>query len=285
MAEDTSLPGYSLRNGSLLYKGRWALPATASVIPLLFHEFHNNPIDGHHGVLKTYQHMGHEFYWPGMKSRIRAYIAECEVLQALPILDRVWVDVSMDFIEGLPKSNGYDTILVVVDRLTKYSHFILLRHPFTAARVATVFVHEVIRLHGCPRSIISNRDKIFTNLFWKSLFEAMGTQLKLNTTYHPQTDGQTEVVNRGIETYLRCFAMTTPTRWAQWLDWAEFSYNTSFHVSANMTPFEAIYGRPPPTVLPYSPNSVGSMRSIVNYATGMSCWPNSKLTCSKHSNG
>lgn len=127
----------------------------------------------------------------------------------------------MDFVEGLPKSRGFDTILVVVDQLTKYAHFLLLKHPPNAHSVATLFIQEIVRLNGHPRSIISDHDKIFTVLFWKELFKASGTQLRRSTTYHPQTNGQSKVVNCGLETYLRCFAMGKPKQWAKWIPWAE----------------------------------------------------------------
>jgi hypothetical protein len=101
----------------------------------------------------------------------------------------------MDFIEGLPKSEGCDTILVVVDRYSKYAHFFALRHPFSAANVAHVFLDNVVKLHGTPKSLVSYRDKIFTSHFWKSLFQSLDTKLALTTTYHPQSDGQSERVN------------------------------------------------------------------------------------------
>jgi hypothetical protein len=147
----------------------------------------------------------------------------------------------MDFIEGLPISEGANVILVIVDRLTKYSHFIPLHHPYTAATVAKAFVDTVVKLHGVPVTIISDRDKIFTSAFWRELFKAVGTQLHYSTAYHPQTDGQSERVNQCLEQYLRCVVQDNPKHWRRWLAMAEFWYNTSYHSAIDSTPFKALY--------------------------------------------
>jgi hypothetical protein len=112
----------------------------------------------------------------------------------------------MDFIIGLPKSGNKSVIMVVVDFLSKYAHFCALQHPFTTSMVAQIFMDQVFKLHVMPHSIVSNRDPTFTSNFLQELFKLQGTQLHLNTTYHPQTDGQAKVVNKCLETYLRCFA-------------------------------------------------------------------------------
>lgn len=163
----------------------------------------------------------------------------------------------MDFIEGLPRSNGFDSILVVVDRLTKYAHFLALKHPFNATSVATLFVKEVVRLHGFPSTIVSDRDKVFMSIFWRELFRLQGTTLLRSTAYHPQTDGQSEIVNKTVETYLRCFIQGVPRKWVQWLPWAEFWHNTSYHVSTKCTPFKALYGRDPPRLVKVQQGSTG----------------------------
>nr|GEU69839.1 retrotransposon Gag domain, retroviral aspartyl protease [Tanacetum cinerariifolium] len=147
-------------------------------------------------------------------------------VQSWPIPSNVkQEDISMDFIVGLPPSNWFDTILVVVDRLSKYTHFICLSHPFTAKSVASVFCKEIVRLHGLPRSIVSDRDVIFLSNFWQVLFRLSQTMLQLSTSYHPQMDGKMEVLNRCLEAYLQCFVAVQPTKWSSYLPWAEFSYN------------------------------------------------------------
>jgi hypothetical protein len=155
-----------------------------------------------------------------MKHEIHKFVIECEVcqhnkgetvkspgtLQPLSIPPSIWKDISMDFITGLPKSGNKSVIMVVVDRLSKYAHFCALHHPFTASTVAQIFMDQVFKLHGMPHSIVSNRDPTFTSNFWQELFKLQGTQLHLISPYHPQTDGQTKVVNKCLETYLRFFA-------------------------------------------------------------------------------
>jgi hypothetical protein len=127
-------------------------------------------------------------------------------LQPLPIPLAIWRDISMDFITGLHKSGNKSVIMVVADHLSKYAHLCALQHPFTTSTVAQLFMDQVFKLHGMLHSIVSDRDPTFTSNFWQELFKLQGTQLHLNTTYHPQTNGQTEVVNKCLETYLRCFA-------------------------------------------------------------------------------
>jgi hypothetical protein len=134
-----------------------------------------------------------------MKQAVEEFIKQCAIcqqakhtnthpaglLQPLPIPQGVWMDLSMDFIEGLPKSNGYDVILVVVDRLTKYAHFVAIKHPYTTADIAQVFMDRIVKLHGLPQSIVSDRDTVFVSTFWKELFKLYKVKLNMSTAYHP----------------------------------------------------------------------------------------------------
>jgi hypothetical protein len=251
------------RQGVLLYDGRLVLSKNSSLIPKLLKEFHDTPHGGHSGLYKTYRRLAANVYWVGMKGRVQEYVRSCDIcqrqkylasspgglMQPLPIPERIWEDISMDFITGLPKSKGYEAIFVVVDRLSKYSHFIPLKHPYTTKSLADVFCKEIVRLHGIPLSIVSDRDPVFMSSFWQEMFRAQGTNLKMSSAYHPETDGQTEVVNRCLETYLRCFIADQPKNWMLWLPWAEYWFNTTFHSTTERTPFEIVYGRSPPVMV------------------------------------
>lgn len=201
--------GFAYKQGVLFYENRLVLSTSSVWIPLLLKEFHSTPQGGHFGFYRTHRRLAANLYWVGMKKCIQKFVQECDVcqrqkyvasspdglLQPLPIPCHIWEDLSMDFITGLPKSKGFEAILVVVDRLSKYAHFVPLKHPYSAKTLAEIFTREVVRLHGIPNSIVSDRDPIFVSNFWQELFKLQGTQLKLSTAYHPQTDGQTEVVN------------------------------------------------------------------------------------------
>jgi hypothetical protein len=156
-----------------------------------------------------------------------------------------WEVISMDFVVGFPlTSHRHNAILVIVDKLTKSSHFILVRNSYDVTNVARVFVSEVICLHGIPKKIISDRDSIFTSRFFTSLQSTLGTQLNLSTTYHPETDRKTERVNQVIEDMLRMYFINNQNQWEKYLPLVEFAYNNSFHSSIGMPPCEALYGRP-----------------------------------------
>jgi hypothetical protein len=162
-----------------------------------------------------------------MKQEVCNLVVECDVfqrnkgeivkspgtLQPLPIPPAIWRDISMDFITGLPKSGNKSVIMAVVDHLSKYAHFCSLQNPFTTSIVAQLFMDQVFKIHGLPHSIVYDRNLTFTNNFWQELFKLQVTQLHLITTYHPQTDGQTEVVNKCLETYLRCFPLENQIQW------------------------------------------------------------------------
>jgi len=135
------------------------------------------------------------------------------LLQPLPIPGAIWIDVSMDFIERLPTSQGRDTILVVIDRLSKYAHFMPPSHPFIGVTMAQLYFEHVFRLHGFPRTIVSDRDRILLNQFWQEFFRLQHVATHLLTAYHPEIDGQTKVVNRSLEGHLWCMTGKSPKEW------------------------------------------------------------------------
>jgi transposase InsO family protein len=253
---------FTWKNDSLWYKDRLYLCKNSQLKQKVLLELHTSPVGGHSGFLKTYHRVKKDFFWDGLKTDVQRFVAECLVcqqnkvetiktpglLQPLSIPSQRWEEVSMDFITGLPKSEGKSVIMVIVDRLTKYAHFCALSHPFKASTVATAFMETVQKLHGSPKIIVSDRDPIFTGHFWTELFSCLGTQLAHSSSYHPQSDGQIEIVNKCLEGYLRCFVSDKQTQWFKWLPLVEWWYNTSFHTATKMTPFMALYGYHPPSI-------------------------------------
>jgi hypothetical protein len=245
-------------DGLMRYKGRLVIPKRSSVIPEVLQEAHYTPYSIHPGSTKMYQDLKNQFWWPGMKGDVAKFVAKCltcqqvkvehqrpsGLLQPIEIPVWKWDEITMDFIVGLPRTAaGFDSIWVIVDRLTKSAHFIPVKTTYTAEKLAWIYHKEVVRLHGVPRSIISDRGTTFTSRFWKALHKALGTQLKFSSAFHPQTDGQTERVNQQLEDMLRACAMDWNRSWSEHLPLAEFAYNNSYHSSIQMAPFEALYGR------------------------------------------
>jgi hypothetical protein len=150
----------------------------------------------------------------------------------------------MDFIVGLPRTqSGHDSIWVIVDRLTKVPHFILVKTTYSGPQLTKLYMSRIVCLHGVPKKIVSDRGTQFTSKFWERLHETLDTQLHFSSTCHPQTDGQTERVNQILEDMLRAYALQYGRSWDKSLPYAEFSYNNNYQESLNMAPFEMLYGR------------------------------------------
>ncbi|KAG8485188.1 hypothetical protein CXB51_021841 [Gossypium anomalum] len=141
--------------------------------------------------------------------------------------------------------------MVVIDRLSKYNHFTALLDNFSSKSVAIAFLNDIVRLHGIPTTIFTNRKPRFMHTFWQELYSLQRTKLAISTPYHPQIDSQTEVINKCLEMYLKCFLADTPHAWIPMLPWAKYWYNTAFQTMACMTPFEILYKHPPPTIARY----------------------------------
>ncbi|XP_031108696.1 uncharacterized protein LOC116013188 [Ipomoea triloba] len=201
-----SNPDIAVVEGLVRYKQRIYIGSKGDLRNKLLLQMHDSPLGGHSGQQGTYQRLRSLFYWKGMKQEVEDMVKRCDIcqkckaenvatpglLQPLAIPNQAWKGISMDFIEGLPRSQGKEVILVVVDKLTKYNHFIALSHPYTAENVAMIFMENVYKLHGLPENIVTDRDKVFLSRFWQSIFKQLQVQLSMSTAYHPQSDGQTE---------------------------------------------------------------------------------------------
>ncbi|GJV93491.1 putative reverse transcriptase domain-containing protein [Tanacetum coccineum] len=245
-------------NGIRYHDKRIWLPLYGGLRDLIMHESHKSKYSIHPGSTKMYQDLKRLYWWPNMKADIATYIDKCltcakvkaehmkpsGLLQQPEIPEWKWEKVTMDFVSGLPRTpSGYDSIWVIVDRLTKSAHFLPMKKTDSIEKLAQLYLKEIVCRHGVPVSVISDRDSLFTSRFWVSLQKALGTQLDLSTAYHPETDGQSERTIQTLEDMLRACVIDFGSSWDRHLPLVEFSYNNSYHASIKAAPFEALYGR------------------------------------------
>ncbi|KAK1649256.1 hypothetical protein QYE76_067061 [Lolium multiflorum] len=263
---DRGFDDFYLHDGYLFKANKICIPES-SLRKLLLQESHGGGLMGHFGREKTYAMLSTHYYWPRMYRDVERLCRRCTTcLQAkstsnpyglympLPIPYAPWSDISMDFVLGLPRTkHGHDSIFVVVDRFSKMAHFIPCHKSDDASHIASLFFREVVRLHGIPASIVSDRDVKFMSYLWKSLMAKFGVKLLFSSSSHPQTDGQTEVVNRSLSTLLRTLVKTNLKSWEDCLPHAEFAYNRAKHSTTARSPFMVVYGFEPPTALDILP--------------------------------
>ncbi|GJT33688.1 putative reverse transcriptase domain-containing protein [Tanacetum coccineum] len=238
-------------------KASW-LPCYGDLRTVIMHESHKSKYSIHPGSDKMYQDIKKLYWWPNMKANIATYVSKCltcakvkaehkrpsGLLVQPEIPQWKWDNITMDFVTKLPKSSqGYDTIWVIVDRLTKSAIFMPMRETDPLDKLARMYLKEVVTKHGIPVLIICDRDPRFASNFWRSLQKALGTSLDMSIAYHPQTDRQSERTIQTLEDMLRACVIDFGNGWVKHLPLVEFSYNNSYHASIKAAPFEALYGR------------------------------------------
>ena len=242
-----------LRQDGLLHEptGLVWVPADSELRSLLMREAHEH--GGHHGVAKTVNRLAQMCWWAGMRAQVIDYVRGCEacarakpsslppagLLQPLPIPGRPWEVITLDFIGPLPETKrGHSALLNVGDKFSKMGHFVATTKHVTAEQTARLLLRHVVKHHGLPSAIVSDRDARFTSLLWKELWQGVGTELRMSSSYHPQTDGQTERLNRTMEAGLRLYCNGARNDWDEQLHLVEAYYNSAVHESTGKTPFE-----------------------------------------------
>ena len=237
------------------------MPKTKEILDHVMYEYHDKITSGHFGFLKTYSNISKKYYWNGMKRYILTYINRCDICQknksstskgggrmfAHEIPNQKWEIISIDFITNLPptKENNFNSIFVIVDKLSKMAHFIPHHTTDNAPKIAELFISNIFKLHGLPKTIISDRDTRFTSKFWNELCKRLDIKLNKSTAYHPQTNGQVERINRILEDYIRRYCNCENDNWDKLLALAEFAYNNSISASTKYSPFYLNYGIDP----------------------------------------
>jgi transposase InsO family protein len=265
-AADPFFSGRNVRN-LLREQGLWfriagehrqiVVPHDIDLRQEILSRYHDGPLAGHPGSTRMLELLRRTFWWPSMARDVERYVQRCVDcqrnkpqsgrtpgrLQPLPVPAAPWDSVSLDFVVALPKTEGgYDSVLVLVDRLTKMVHLVPTTTSCTAENTARLFFDNVVRLHGVPKNVVSDRGPQFGSKFWGALGTLLGIKVNLSTAYHPQTDGQTERMNRVLGDVLRNFATRNPTLWVTHLSAAEFAMNNAINRSTGRSPFFLNYG-------------------------------------------
>ena len=253
---------YSRKGSRLYFENRLCIPK-GTVRDIILHDNHESLHGGHRGISKTISLIKRHYYWPTLKSDVKNHIKSCKkcqeakgtnakpggLLRPFPPPQRKWEVITMDFMFRLPKTkDGYDGILVVVDKLSKRTRFVPLTKKQKVEHVAEVFYTEIYKHHGLPRVIVSDRDTRFTSKFWEELMKLLQVKLNLSSAFHPQTDGQSERMFRTIQEMIRCFVSYSQKDWKKYLPGLEFSLNNHVNDSTTFTPFFLEYGQDPLSV-------------------------------------
>ncbi|QRW01435.1 Transposon Tf2-1 polyprotein [Ceratobasidium sp. AG-Ba] len=248
---------YEWKEDLLWYEGRIVIPENKEIRLAILEMHHDNPIAGHQGQARTLELISRRYYWPAMKQQVNRFVETCEICQRskghkqyappkpLPIPQKPWEDIAYDFIVKLPESQGMDSILVVIDRFSRQAHFIPCLESTNAEGVADLFIKEVWKLHGLPKTTVSDRGATFNSQFLKALYTKLGINPKFSTAFHPETDGITERTNQWLEGFLRSFCNYRQDDWVRWLPIAEFCHNNQVNSATGKTAFETIYGLHP----------------------------------------
>ena len=253
------LHDYTLCDGLLFFRGAIMVPDNEEFRRQILRSRHDAPAAGHLGRAKTVDLVARTFYWPSLTRYVHRYVDGCDLcqrskstrhpryglLQPIPAADAPWKRVTTDFIVKLPQSNGYDTIMVVVDKNTKLAHFIPTTEAMDSAGAAKLYLQHVWKHHGTPTELISDRGTVFVSKFMRRLHELLRIQPSPTTAFHPQSDGQTERVNQYLEQILRMFTTKRQDDWSDLLPLAEFACNNSIHSATRFSPFYATYGYHP----------------------------------------
>jgi hypothetical protein len=273
------LPYSKDKDDIIYYNNQIYIPKIPSLMNMILHETHDSIIGGHVGMNKTLELVQRKYYWPKMYKYISSYINSCDkcqsnkssnqsssgLLQPLSIPSQRWEQITMDFIGPLPLTkNGNNFILVVVDKLSKMAHYIATHTNITAEGVAKLIFKHIVRYHGMPSSIVSDRDTRFTSSFWQELWKILGTKLNMSTSFHPETDGQTERQNRTLEEYLRSYINLEQDNWDELLVTAEIAYNNSVHISTNYSPYYLNSGQHPNLSMILNVNNNNNNNNINN---------------------